>query len=228
MTEPHARKPVVAAEGRSRVLLVGVPLAAGAAALYWYAAGGRHVETDNAYVKAHIIAVSAEVAGRVSRSAVRDNQPVAAGAAAVPHRSRRRSRWRSRAPTRRWRSCAPTSTSLRGRAPRRARRGRRSGGAHRLLSPASSSASERLKERGMSREDAVRRGAPQPRGGARATRRRCSERAARVLASLGGDPQTAGEPPSALPRGAGGPQRGGNSISRTRASAPPRRASSAT
>ena len=62
------------------MLLIGVPLAAAAAALYFYAAGGRHVETDNAYVKAHIIAVSAEVAGRVVEVEVRDNQPVAAGA----------------------------------------------------------------------------------------------------------------------------------------------------
>ena len=38
------------------------------------------METDNAYVKAHIIAVSAEVAGRVIEVGVRDNQPVAAGA----------------------------------------------------------------------------------------------------------------------------------------------------
>jgi membrane fusion protein (multidrug efflux system) len=61
-------------------LLVVVPVAAAALALYWYAQGGRLVETDNAYVKAHIIAVSAEVAGRVVEVAVRDNQPVAAGA----------------------------------------------------------------------------------------------------------------------------------------------------
>ena len=61
------------------LLLIGVPLVAAAAALYFYAAGGRHLETDNAYVKAHIIPVSAEVAGRVAEVAVRDNQPVAGG-----------------------------------------------------------------------------------------------------------------------------------------------------
>ena len=61
MAEPHAPKPVVARKVVRAVLRVGVPLAAGAAALYFYAAGGRHVETDNAYVNAHIIAVSAEV-----------------------------------------------------------------------------------------------------------------------------------------------------------------------
>ncbi len=61
------------------LLLLGVPLAAAAAALHYYAEGGRHMETDNAYVKAHIIAIGAEVAGRVAEVAVRDNQQVAQG-----------------------------------------------------------------------------------------------------------------------------------------------------
>jgi membrane fusion protein (multidrug efflux system) len=61
------------------LLLLGVPLAAGAAALNYYAEGGGTVETENAYVKANIIAVSAEVSGRVAEVAVRDNQTVAAG-----------------------------------------------------------------------------------------------------------------------------------------------------
>jgi membrane fusion protein (multidrug efflux system) len=61
------------------LLLLGVPLVAAAVALHYYAQGGRHIETDNAYVKAHIIVVSAEVGGRVVEVAVRDNQPVAAG-----------------------------------------------------------------------------------------------------------------------------------------------------
>ncbi|MDH3321063.1 MAG: HlyD family secretion protein [Betaproteobacteria bacterium] len=68
------------ARGLTRaLLLLGVPLAAAVAALHYYAEGGGTVETDNAYVKAHIIAVSAEVAGRVAEVAVRDNQAVAAG-----------------------------------------------------------------------------------------------------------------------------------------------------
>ena len=53
--------------------------ASAAVALYFYAQGGRHLETENAYVKAHIVAVSAEVAGRVAEVAVRDNQAVAQG-----------------------------------------------------------------------------------------------------------------------------------------------------
>lgn len=60
-------------------LLLGVPLAALAAGLHYYAEGGGRAETDNAYVKAHLIAVSAEVAGRVIEVAVSDNQEVPAG-----------------------------------------------------------------------------------------------------------------------------------------------------
>ena len=61
------------------LLLLGVPLAVAAVGLHYYAQGGRFVETENAYVKAHIIAVSAEVAGRVAEVAVRDHQRVSAG-----------------------------------------------------------------------------------------------------------------------------------------------------
>jgi len=61
------------------VLLLGVPLAALAAGLHYYADGGGRAETDNAYVKAHLIAVSAEVAGRVVEVAVADNQEAQAG-----------------------------------------------------------------------------------------------------------------------------------------------------
>lgn len=80
MAEPAVRRPRIARRGLRAILLLGVPLAVAAAVLYFYAVGGRHVETDNAYVKAHIIAVSAEVAGRVVAVEVRDNQAVAAGA----------------------------------------------------------------------------------------------------------------------------------------------------
>ncbi len=61
-------------------LLVLVPLVAAAVALYWYSHGGRSIETENAYVKAHIMAISAEVSGRVAEVGVQDNQPVPAGA----------------------------------------------------------------------------------------------------------------------------------------------------
>ena len=62
------------------LLLVGVPTIAAAAALLLWLQGGRFEETENAYVKAHMIAVSADVSGRVVEVGVRDNEPVAAGA----------------------------------------------------------------------------------------------------------------------------------------------------
>jgi membrane fusion protein, multidrug efflux system len=62
------------------LLLFGVPFVGVVVALYMYAHGGRYEETENAYVKADIIAVSAEVSGRVIEVAARDNEPVAAGA----------------------------------------------------------------------------------------------------------------------------------------------------
>jgi membrane fusion protein (multidrug efflux system) len=61
-------------------LLVVVPLVAVAAGLYLYASGGRFIETENAYVKANIVAISSAVPGRVIEVRVRDNEPVAAGA----------------------------------------------------------------------------------------------------------------------------------------------------
>ena len=61
-------------------LLVGVPAAAAAAGLALWLQGGRFEETENAYVKAHMIAVTADVSGRVVEVGVRDNQAIAAGA----------------------------------------------------------------------------------------------------------------------------------------------------
>ena len=60
-------------------LILGFPLLAALAALHWYAEGGRYVETENAYVKAHIVTVSAEISGRVEAVQVRDNQAVSEG-----------------------------------------------------------------------------------------------------------------------------------------------------
>ena len=62
------------------LLLVVVPLAAIAIGLEWYARGTRWAETENAYVKANVIAVSAEVSGRVAEVKVRDQQRVEKGA----------------------------------------------------------------------------------------------------------------------------------------------------
>jgi len=63
------------------LLLVVLPAIALLAALHWYAKGARYAETDNAYVKAQVIPISAEVSGRVAEVLVRDQQRVALGAA---------------------------------------------------------------------------------------------------------------------------------------------------
>jgi membrane fusion protein (multidrug efflux system) len=62
------------------ILLVLIPLALVVAGLSWYARGGRIAETENAYVKAHIIAVTPEVSGPVIEVEVRDQERVARGA----------------------------------------------------------------------------------------------------------------------------------------------------
>ena len=65
---------------RRILLLVGVPLLAVAIGLALWLRGGRYETTENAYVKAHIIAVAPDVSGRVIAVAVKDNQPVEKGA----------------------------------------------------------------------------------------------------------------------------------------------------
>ena len=61
------------------VFLFVIPLLAICVGLYLYAAGGRYVSTDNAYVKANIIIITPEVSGRVTSVLVADNQAVEAG-----------------------------------------------------------------------------------------------------------------------------------------------------
>ncbi|MFT4046380.1 MAG: HlyD family secretion protein [Solimonas sp.] len=65
---------------RLRIVLFGAGIvAAVAAGLYYFVFGGRYVSTDNAYVKANMVNVSADVSGKVDRIYVRENQPVRAG-----------------------------------------------------------------------------------------------------------------------------------------------------
>jgi membrane fusion protein (multidrug efflux system) len=61
------------------VLLVVVPIAAGILVLDWYARSARYVSTDNAYVKADMIAIAPSINGRVTVVHVVDNQTVAEG-----------------------------------------------------------------------------------------------------------------------------------------------------
>ncbi len=78
--EPPPAAPATAPRRRlRRVLLIAGPLLAVAVGLYAWLAGGRYVSTDDAYVKADKVAVSARVSGPVATVAVAENQPVAAG-----------------------------------------------------------------------------------------------------------------------------------------------------
>lgn len=87
-TPEHHPPPVTPHRRRGRfvrfvvVLFFSVlgPLAIGAGALYFYATGGRFVTTENAYVKADKIAISADVSGRVVAVQVFENQVVNKGA----------------------------------------------------------------------------------------------------------------------------------------------------
>lgn len=61
------------------VLLVLIPVCAIAGGLWVYATGGRYVTTENAYVKARKIAISADLDGRVTGVEVDVNERVKAG-----------------------------------------------------------------------------------------------------------------------------------------------------
>ena len=61
------------------VLLVVVPLIAVAIGTYIYAESGRYVTTENAYIKSNVVAISADVSGRVEWVGVEDNTLVREG-----------------------------------------------------------------------------------------------------------------------------------------------------
>ena len=61
------------------VLLVVVPLVAIAVGVYIYAESGRYVTTENAYIKSNVVAISADVSGRVEWVGVDDNSLVRKG-----------------------------------------------------------------------------------------------------------------------------------------------------
>jgi membrane fusion protein (multidrug efflux system) len=61
------------------ILLIAVPAAAIAGAMLWYLWGGRYIGTENAYVKADIVHVVAEVSGRVVEVGVKDHGQVRPG-----------------------------------------------------------------------------------------------------------------------------------------------------
>ena len=61
------------------VLLIVIPLIAIVTGGYWYETTGRYVTTENAYVKAHVIAVSPNIDGRVVSVPIDENQLVRTG-----------------------------------------------------------------------------------------------------------------------------------------------------
>ena len=70
---PRKRRPL------RMVLLLAGPILVLSIGAYIYMNTGRVVSTENAYVKADMIVVSAEVAGRIDKIAVKENEPVTAG-----------------------------------------------------------------------------------------------------------------------------------------------------
>lgn len=62
-----------------QLALIGVPLLVLAGALLFWLQGGRHVSTENAFVKADIAQIASEVPGRISELRIRDHTAVAAG-----------------------------------------------------------------------------------------------------------------------------------------------------
>lgn len=78
-TTPEPAAAVPARPGLRRFLTLGVPALAAIAGLVMYLAGGRVVSTENAFVKADKLPVSAEVGGAVREVLVEENASVAAG-----------------------------------------------------------------------------------------------------------------------------------------------------
>jgi membrane fusion protein (multidrug efflux system) len=73
------RKPSLWRRYRRTLLLGVVPSLVVLGAGYVYVTGGRFVDTDNAYVKAHKVQVSTDISGRVMEVLVHENEVVKAG-----------------------------------------------------------------------------------------------------------------------------------------------------
>ena len=73
------RKLVVKKPDRRSVLMVSVPLIIAIVGLFFWLTGGRTVETDNAYVKQDVTAISTQVNGPVVAVYVDENQHVNKG-----------------------------------------------------------------------------------------------------------------------------------------------------
>ena len=80
---PEAREPAAPARSRRErlrlPLMWGVPLLMAAGGLYVYLTGGRYQSTEDAYLRAAEVAISANVSGSVSEVDVHDNEQVRRG-----------------------------------------------------------------------------------------------------------------------------------------------------
>ncbi|WP_221799515.1 HlyD family secretion protein [Oceanobacter mangrovi] len=76
---PTTDQPVSSRGSKRRALLIGGPLLMLLVGGYFYLAGGRYVETENAYLKASKVNISAEVKGSVNQVLVRENSRVEQG-----------------------------------------------------------------------------------------------------------------------------------------------------
>ncbi len=64
---------------RRIALMLAVPLLVAAAGSWWWITGGRIMTTENAYVQQHMVALSADVSGRIVEVDAGENQAVRAG-----------------------------------------------------------------------------------------------------------------------------------------------------
>ena len=78
-TQPRKRKLIVKKPAKKSLLMWSVPLLIAAVGLFFWLTSGRTVETDNAYVKQDVTAISTQVNGPVAAVYVRENQHVNKG-----------------------------------------------------------------------------------------------------------------------------------------------------
>jgi membrane fusion protein, multidrug efflux system len=72
----RVRRGVLSAISPRHLLLFGVPAIAIAGAVLFWLSSGRYVSTENAYVKAHVVQIAPEIAGRIIEVAVQDHKLV--------------------------------------------------------------------------------------------------------------------------------------------------------
>ena len=76
-TTPPAKKS--RRRGLRLLLMISVPLVLVVVGAYYWLTGARYIETDNAYVKQTMAAISSDVAGKIITVDVKENQKIKAG-----------------------------------------------------------------------------------------------------------------------------------------------------